>query len=330
MYLKWPDQIREVVETWDYYSVRESFRQLVVIGMGGSGIVGDYLQLIAFTRGGLFIHVVKSHVLPGLISDDTLLLFISYSGNTIETLLAFKDALRRRAKVVAVSSGGLLEEEALRNNVLHVKIPGNLLPRVSLPSMLYRVLAILDNSGYSLVTRGEARENMVFLEGVIDIALRESFDIAYFIDRGIRENRLLILSTHSPLEPLALRGKNEFNENSKLIVKVDTAPEWMHNDIVGYEAPSPRIFSVLEVIDQDNEVGVKLVDFMRNIYSRHDTRFHRLVLRGGSILEKLLYGSLVLGLSSVKLAEMRGVNPTRTESIQLYKRDSSRIFKQEI
>lgn len=327
MYLNWPVQISEVVETWDKYSVKGSFSKVVVVGMGGSGIIGDYLQLISHERGGLLINVVKSHILPRSISEDTLVLFVSYSGNTIETILAFRAALRRNARIVAVSSGGLLEEEALRSNVLHVKVPGNLMPRVSLPSMLYRVLALLDNSGCNIVTRNEAIENMVFLKSVLNDASKESTKIADFINRGIHENRLLILSTHSPLEPLALRGKNEYNENSKLIAKVDVAPEWMHNDIVGYEAPIPRIFNVLEIVDPDDEVGVKLIDFMRVIYSKQDTRFYRLVLRGGNILDKLLYGSLVLGLSSVELAEIRGINPSQTESIQLYKKESIRIFK---
>jgi bifunctional phosphoglucose/phosphomannose isomerase (EC 5.3.1.8; EC 5.3.1.9) len=100
----------------------------------------------------------------------------------------------------------------------------------------------------------------------------------------------------------------------------------MHNDIVGYEHPVPRKFFTLEIVDLEDETGVKLVDFMEKIYSQHDAVAYKLTLRGRNLLEKLMYGSLVMGLSSVILAELRGLNPVETRNITLYKQEASKIF----
>lgn len=327
MYLSWDEQVKSVIDTWNKYSISGSFSNIVVTGMGGSGIVGDLLQLIANRRGfRIPIYVSKSHHLPGFVGSDSLVIVASYSGNTIETILSFKEALSKQAKIVVLSSGGLLQEEALRRTLLHIPIPAGLLPRASLPVMLYRILALLDTSGYTVVSREESMLNLSFLSEKKTEALKRAHEIAEFIYSGLLENRLLVISTHSPLEPLAVRAKNEFNENSKIIAKVDVAPEWMHNDIVGYEAPVPSRFSILEIVDPGDRVGVSLVDFMRKMLSSLDIRAYRLELEGRSIIEQTLYGSLVAGLSSVILAEKRGMPPAETKSITIYKKEAERIF----
>lgn len=326
-YLNWDEQIKMVIDTWFNYSVKGVFNNIVVSGMGGSGIVGDILQLIASQRGfRIPIVVSKSHRLPGFVGEESLVIIASYSGNTIETILSFKEALDKRAKVVVLSSGGVLQEEAVKRNITYLPIPRGLLPRVSLPVMLYRLLALLDTSGLTIINREESIENYYFLREKKNEAFMKAHEIAEFIYQGLLEDRLLVISTHSPLEALAIRGKNEFNENSKIIVKTDIAPEWMHNDIVGYEATIPSKFSVLEIIDPGDKVGVSLVDFMRRILATLDTRTYRLQLDGRSIVEKIIYGSLVLGLSSVILANKRKIPPEETKSIAMYKKEADKIF----
>lgn len=326
-YLNWPMQVKEAVETWGKYFVEGSFDEIVVVGMGGSGIVGDYLQVLHATRGGIPVYTVKSHALPGFIDEKTLILIISYSGNTIETLTALKHALNTKGKIVTVSSGGYLKDESLKLGLTHIQVPSGLQPRASLPAMLYSILGLLDSSGHGVFSKKDASKSLMFLETSIKQAKSSAEYISKWIySRVISEERLLIIATHSPLDPLAIRGKNEFNENSKLIVKVDIAPEWMHNDIVGYEHPVPRKFSVLELIDPSDVVGARLVDFMDKIYMQNDAKLYKLTLNGGNLLEKLMYGSLVLGLSSIMLAELRGLNAVETRNITIYKHEANKIF----
>ena len=328
VYLSWPEMIKSVLEKWGIHRVDGVFDEVVVVGMGGSGIVGDYLQVLAAERGPLPVYVVKSYILPRYVDKDSLVLLISYSGNTLETLLAFKRAVMSKLRVVVVSSGGILGEEARRRGVLHVEVPGGIVPRASLPLMLYSVLGLLDTSGYSIVTLREAEESAVFLEEVKSSVFEFSNELAKWLySECVVPGKLVVVATHTPMDVLALRFKNELNENSKLHVKVDVAPEWMHNDIVGCEAPLHRDYCVIEIVDLGDVAGHKLVEFMRSIYSELTNSFYRVELRGENFLEKLLYGSLVGGLTSTLLAELRGLDPLTTRTIQLYKSRVLNIFQ---
>ncbi len=323
IYLGWVEQLETGLRSWGSVKVEGKYRLVVVSGMGGSGIIGDYVSVLSSVYGGLPVIVSKSHLLPQHVSSNDLVFIVSYSGNTLETRIAYREALRRGARVVVVSSDGLLEEYAGRDGVAFVRIIKGIVPRTALPHMLYSVLGVLDSSGYTIVSRNDAEHTYVFMRDNMRHAVEEAYRIASFI----AENKgLLILATHTPFEPLILRGKNEFNENSKIPVKVEAAPEWMHNDIVGWEKPFRNKYSVVTVCDGDDRVGSRLIGFMEDVYRGLDIPVYRFVLRGESFLDKLLYGSLVFGLASVKLARIRGLDPMATETIRKYKEAAPGIF----
>jgi glucose/mannose-6-phosphate isomerase len=325
-YLSWPKQALLSINEWGRYRVEGGFDEILITGMGGSGIVGDYVQVLSASKGSIPVYVNKSHLIPSFVSEKTLVIIVSYSGNTLESIRALERALKTRWKVVTVSSGGALRDISARHGLLHVQVPPGLLPRASLPAMLYAILGLLDSSGVTIVSKDEALESVAFLEKTTPSCIEIGEEIASWLFEMIRENRLFVIATHSPYDPLAIRGKNEFNENSKLVAKVDIAPEWMHNDIVGYELPVPSKFAVLEILDPADSVGVKLVEFMDKVYRLLDAQVYRLELKGSTLLERLMYGSLVLGLASVYLGVKRGVDPATTKSIAMYKSEASKIF----
>ncbi len=316
-YLGWIEQIERALSKWGCCRVEGRPRMVVVTGMGGSGCVGDYLYTIASTRDyGLPVTVVKSHRLPGFIGSGDLVFTISYSGNTLETRLAYMEALRRGCRVVVVTSNGYLERDAREKGLPCITVVKGIAPRTALPEMLLAVLNVLDTSGLTLVSRKEIEKLRKFLKDSMGRAYNEAVEIAEYI----HENPgVLVIATHTPYEVLAIRGKNEFNENSKIPVKTDVAPEWAHNDIVGWEKPYTREWTVLEIIDPSDHVGTRLVDFMEEIYRGNGYPVKKLLLKGENILEKLVYGSLVLGLASVKLARLRGIDPLETRNIARYK-----------
>jgi len=320
-YGNWVKQIREALEKWGDYRVEGDYRYIIVAGMGGSGIVGDYLGFLTNTYGGLPVLVYKNHVPPKHVGRDSLVIVVSYSGNTLETI-RFIERISG-STVVAVSSGGLLEKISLLRNYLFIKVPGGYAPRTALPYMLYIVLGLLDSSGYTVVSYREAEASYSFLSSAWDRVLEIGGDIAGFI-HGYKG--LLILSSHSPYEPLLVRGKNEFNENSKIPVKVEVSPEWMHNDIVGWEAPYENKYSVLSISDPDDAVGSRLVEYMVGVYSGLGIPVYGFKLLGSGFLEKIMYGSIVLGVASVKLAYLRGLDPLATKSIGLYKEFARKVF----
>ncbi len=316
-YLGWIEQVGKALSKWGIVRVDVKPRLVVVSGMGGSGVVGDYLQVLASYREGVPpVVVVKSHVLPRYVSRDDLVFVISYSGNTLETLKAFSEALKRTENIVVVTSNGVLAREALEKKLALIEVTKGIAPRTALPEMLISILGVLESSGIPIVSKNDVSNLKAFLEDNMGSIVNKAYSLALEI-YGERKN--MVIATHSPLEVLAIRGKNEFNENSKIPVKVEVAPEWAHNDIVGWEDPFTKDWFVLTLVDPDNGVGVKIVDFMKKIYMGKGFKTVDLVLKGSNILEKLFYGSLVLGLASVRLARLRGLDPMATESIKMYK-----------
>lgn len=324
MYLSWASQIKEALGSWGSYAARRAHDSALIIGMGGSGIVGDYVATLAMWRGGPLVAAVKSHLLPRNVRDDVLVISVSYSGNTHETIAATKEAIERGLETVIVSSGGYLKALAEKRGLVHVPLPQGLAPRASLPSMLFSVLGLLDASGMSVMSRDISRRALEFLEASTAGIAKRGDEVAEWV---WRTGGLLTIATHSPLDPLAIRAKNEFNENSKVVAKVDIAPEWMHNDIIGYEGPLPASPAVIEITDPGDEAGRKLVEFMERIYLSVNGKVLRIELMGDNLLEKLLHGSLLLGIASCKLAELKGVDPLETRGIKEYKGFASAVFK---
>lgn len=317
LYLGWVEQLERGLEKWGKVRVEGRPRLVVVTGMGGSGCVGDYVQALAWEKNNsLPVIVSKDYRLPGYVSSNDLVFVISYSGKTLETISAYKQAVEKRTRIVIITSDGYLAEEAEAKDIPVVKVIEGIPPRTALPEMLYGVLGVLDTSGATIISKDEAESALEFLKENIKYAVDEAYRIPIEIDRSKRN---LVIATHTPLGVLAIRGKNEFNENAKIPVKIDVAPEWAHNDIVGWEEPYKKDWFSLLLVDPENRVGRKLVDFMETIYREVGVETYKVVLKGKSLLEKLLFGSLVLGLASVKLARLRGIDPMETRNIKRYK-----------
>src|SRR5665647_918707 len=109
---------------------------IVVAGMGGSGIGGDVLKDWTRSKTDVSIEVNREYNLPAYANKKTLVFLTSYSGDTEESLSAFLDALKRKCMIFCVSSGGALLENAKRLKLPFLKVPSGMPPRAALPYML--------------------------------------------------------------------------------------------------------------------------------------------------------------------------------------------------
>ena len=324
LYLQWPERVRSQFRTWGNIKVGVKPRAIVFCGMGGSGVIGDYVYMLAYSaRDYPPIIVVKDYRLPGFVGKEDLVFVISYSGNTLETLACFREALKRSKNIVVIASNGKLIEEAEARNIPYVLIPQNLLPRTALPDMLYAVLGVLDSSGLGLVSLDDARRALDFLSASMEQAIEEAKRIAEHF-----YGRIPVITVPNNFYGLGLRAKNEFNENAKVPVKVEIMPEWGHNDIVGWERDSRYPWSILVIHGVDNNVSELLMEFVESYYKQIGLPVKTLVLSGSNMLEKLLHGSLVLGLASVYLARIYNIDPAKTKSIAQYKNMLHKISRE--
>ena len=116
---------------------------IVFAGMGGSGALGDIFSSI-LSKSNIHVSVVKGYLLPKTVTENSLVIVTSISGNTIETLTVLNEAKKRNCKIVAFSSGGKMEEYCKKNNIENRKIPQIHSPRASFTNKLLDKSIILN------------------------------------------------------------------------------------------------------------------------------------------------------------------------------------------
>ena len=285
-----------------------SYDGIALTGMGGSGIIGDVIHVLASEFSDVPTVVVKDFSLPKYVRGGWLVLAISYSGNTKETLSTVHEALSRGCDVAGVSSGGKLAEIAREKGLTYLQVEGGRVPRASMPALLVGALKVLRAKGVNFPLPSP--------EGIAKLGnVGEAEALAEDIVEGLA-GRIPVFLSDTRHYPLAVRAKNEFNENAKIPAKVEVLPEWGHNDIVGWEKwLGPFTAVVLELGEGD-----KLMKFAADYLREVNVPVKELVMSDSMpYVDRVLWYSLVLGLASLKLAEVRGVDPGVTASISKYK-----------
>ena len=231
--LKIPKQIKLGEANINYTSPQN----MIVIGMGGSAIGGNLLKEFLFDKINIPFEVIRGYNVPKYVSENTLVIVISYSGNTEETLNGFKEALEKKAMVVAISSNGLLNEMCKKNQIPIIVIPQNIQPRASLPFLFFPLFKILDLLNLSQPFLEEIKETVVILKELrmnLDIDIPSENNIAKQIASKL-VNKIGLIFAPPRFGAVARRMKCQLNENSKNQAYWDEFSELNHNEIVGWE-----------------------------------------------------------------------------------------------
>jgi glucose/mannose-6-phosphate isomerase len=131
-------------------------RALVVAGTGASALAGDVLTGVTGPACPVPVVTCRGHRLPGWVGAMDLVLAVSSSGETEETLSATDEALRRGARVVTVGRAGTtLARRAEAGRAVHVPVEtGGRPPRASLWALATPLLALADGLGVADVPQG--------------------------------------------------------------------------------------------------------------------------------------------------------------------------------
>jgi glucose/mannose-6-phosphate isomerase len=213
-------------------------RSVVVAGMGGSGIAGDVLSALAFYRSPVPVLSVKGDRLPGFVGPSTLLVAVSYSGTTDETLAAVEEGLSARARLVAVCSGGRLEELARQHGAPVVTVPPGRMPRAALWSLAVPVCMAASAAGVLEPLAEQVRGAADALDAETDL-----LGPNVSIESNPAKQAALRLLGKLPIvwgtgqlgAVAATRLRTQCNENAKITATSAPVPESNHNDIMGLE-----------------------------------------------------------------------------------------------
>jgi glucose/mannose-6-phosphate isomerase len=212
----------------------EDVENVVVLGMGGSGIAGDVVLGVAGPFLAVPLTVVKSYTAPAFVGPATLVVAVSFSGDTEETIEAAGEALAAQAALVVVAGGGRLGELARRAGVPYVPVPQDIgVPRAAIGAMSVPLLMILEGAG---LFHGVARWvdlAVSQLERRRDQLLGEASPAAE-VARRIGRTIPLIHSSAALGAAAALRWKTQVNENAKSPAWCSVYPELCHNEVAGW------------------------------------------------------------------------------------------------
>jgi len=232
-----PDQCRQGIEIGERFrapAMRQT-DELVVCGMGGSAMAGEVAR--RFARIPVFVN--RGYPLPGFVDERTLLVAISYSGNTAETLSAFAQGLDRRIPSLCITSGGKMRDEAKRLGVPCVEIPAGYQPRMAVGYLALPLLSILGQMGLLKIdVRGEVLlRALEHMRALCEPEVASGENRAQGIAEALFGKVPVICGTADNTDLVAMRWKTEINENSKQAAFWNVFPELNHNEIVSLGKP---------------------------------------------------------------------------------------------
>ena len=211
----------------------EDIENVVVLGMGGSGIGGDIAAAVAGPFSSVPIVVAKGYEAPSFVGPGTLCFAISYSGSTEETVEATQAAVESGARMVICSTGGALGDLAEAMDFPHIVLPDIPMPRAGVGAVSVPVLMVLEQVGLfpgagqyvaDAVDQLNRRRDKLIQDGGPAQA------IARHLDRTIP----IAYGADALGQVAAYRFKCQVNENAKAPAFAGVVPEMCHNEICGW------------------------------------------------------------------------------------------------
>ncbi len=323
---RFPDYFLGAVEHSQYAQLgsrERRIRNLVMMGMGGSAsaadVVLDWLRYEMRVPG----MVLREPNLPAFVDSDTLFVAISYSGQTSETLTAFREARGRGSLLVGIGSGSRLESMCGRFDAPFVPVAPAIAPRAALGQLIAAAASTLErfrlvqNTSREMVASGK---ELVQLRDRLRKEIPLEKNPSKHLAVKLKEQFVAVYSS-SRMSSVARRFKNQLAENSKVHAKCDVLPESGHNEV---EAWHPKRLNFTPLIIRDSkesslETSV-IRAFMSTIRSANHAKPIEVQLNGRTWLSRLLLPIFLLDYVSVYLAILKKIDPTPTPLIDEFKR----------
>jgi len=291
-------------------------RQIVAVGMGGSGIAADLARGIVDSETPALFSVVRTPELPRGLDRRAHVILVSYSGNTWETLRAFDVCGRLGAHRTVVTSGGQLADRAAEQGVPVLTVPPGLPPRAAVGNLLGGVLGILDpwfpESNEDRITR--VADRVHDLIGLLARARGPAAAVATQVG-----DRLPFVYAEGSFLALARRWKTQIEENAKRLAVFDEVPELFHNAIVGWDAiprsEAARCAAILLEWSEEPALIRTSLRYLEHLLLRKGARVVRVPLDAEDRLEALVRGIAFGDHVSLFLADRRKVDPLPVDAI---------------
>ena len=311
---------------------KRSYKNIVCTGLGGSAIGADLARSYIAEDAQVPVLVNRNYTLPNFVTEDTLVIVSSYSGNTEETLSAYREAVSRGSNIIVITSGGKLEKAAKEDDLPCLTIPEGFPPRCALGYSFFPLLTVLAKIG---IIRDQA--------GSIDDAihnLRKLKDsrIGYKIPRKDNPAKKMaaeifgklpvIYASQDHIDAVVTRWRGQLAENSKTLSSGHLFPEMNHNEIVGWENPKKVLKECVAIILRDAADHPRIskrMDATRNLLKRDKVKVLEIFSSGKELLARIFSLVYIGDFVSFYLAILNGIDPTPVEKITIIKKELAKV-----
>ncbi len=290
---------------------------IVFAGMGGSGAVGDLFAAI-LSKANIHVSLVKGYLLPKTVDSNTLVVTVSISGNTVETLTVLNAASKQNCKLIAFSSGGQMEKSCMRKKIEFRKIDLMHSPRASFINYVYSILGTLNS--IIPINKHDVSESLLELQKTSKninssnlTKTNPSYDLARWIS-GIP-----MIYYPWGLQAAAVRFKSSLQENAKSHAIIEDVIEASHNGIVSWEKPS----GVKPILLEGYNDYIKTKErwhIVKTFFEKNGVDYKEIKSVKGSILTKLVQLIYLLDYASVYYAILNKTDPSPVKSIDFIKK----------
>lgn len=293
---------------------------VLIAGLGGSGIGGKIVSQLVWDDCKVPIQLINDYSVPAWVNADTLFIAVSYSGNTEETLSALGQAQKNGAEVACITSGGALASMAAEKGYNVVTIPGGQPPRTSFGINSTQLFFILH--AYDLIDHSFA-DSLKIASEIMDTKKEAIHAEAKKIADKIN-GFIPVIYSEARLEGVAMRFRQQINENAKSLCWHHALPEMNHNELVGWAGGSNQMAAVFITTPDDHPNTLKRMELTREIISKKTPNIVDVSPLGNNRIERAYYLIHLFDWVSYYLAEMNQVDPMEIDVIDYLKTELSK------
>lgn len=306
---KFSYQINYAIENYKSHGLQaSSFQNIVIGGLGGSGIGGRIVKSLFANELSLPLECIADYNLPAYVNEKSLVILASYSGNTEETITMYHETKKRGAKMLTLSTGGKLKEMANADGLYFLQVEAGFQPRMALGfslTLLVQIIAELIGKNVN-----EELKNLVsHFENTTSFEV--SANTIFESIKSKAKSKFVVLSDGA-MEPIAIRFAQQVQENAKHECFQHVLPEMNHNVIESYYGTLDTVFFFLHA-NQNDRVTARF-EFMDGLLAVENHKIIHLAVDDFSLksVYEIIY---VLDWVSIFVADLRRVDSLNVPNI---------------
>lgn len=290
-------------------------RNVLICGLGGSGIGGKLVSQWFEKELNVPVTICQTYDIPNFVNQHTLVIGSSYSGNTEETLSALEQAHQQHAQILAVCSGGKLADFCQAKGYEYIVVPGGNPPRTQLGFSIVQLTHFLIEAG---LLKGDALTKFLeaaeILEANGDKIHAKAKELADFIHA-----KDLIIYATSEYEGVAVRARQQFNENAKILCSHHVIPEMNHNELVGWAGGKMNHAVLLLRAGDEHPQNDKRFEFTKESISAKTDSLMEIKAHYNDKLMNSIYLIHIIDWASFYLADKMNIDPSEINVINSLK-----------